>query len=345
MDMAVKVFQMKIHVDTRLAMEQTRLAVEQTRLTGEQTHLGVEKILATLHQGPTPSSSPNLNVLACPTPSQYFTGRESILQKLSQMLSAPVVTLFSTNKNALAAFVHSFDHSSRFTAIFLDVSSVEALKAIAHNIKAIDSAHPPSLLILENADASLELDQYLLYSLHNPILVTSTDQAVSRFASPACDFELPDSVDQWAADGLCRSIEKAFNPLLHIVTLVAKGGTGKTQVVLRFVSENPSRFLHVWFFDATSEATLAADFKKLGNAAGINESVDDVQNFLRRMHKDWLLIFDNADDRNVDLSNYIPQCDHGNVIITSRLTEVHQMASPGSHLNFSDLEKTGSWHC
>ncbi|PBK79652.1 TPR-like protein [Armillaria gallica] len=58
------------------------------------------------------------------------------------------------------------------------------------------------------------------------------------------------------------------------------------------------------------------------------------------MHKDWLLIFDNADDPKVDLSNYIPQCDHGNVIITSCLTEVHQMASPGFHLNFSDLEKS-----
>ncbi len=97
---------MTIHVDTRLA-------VEQTCLTGEQTHLGVEKILVTMQQGLTPSPSPNLNVLACPAPSQYFTGRESILWKLSQMLAAPVVTLFSMNENALSAFVHSFDHSSR----------------------------------------------------------------------------------------------------------------------------------------------------------------------------------------------------------------------------------------
>ncbi|PBK64782.1 hypothetical protein ARMSODRAFT_450953, partial [Armillaria solidipes] len=132
----------------------------------------------------------------------------------------------------------------------------------------------------------------------------------------------------------------AFVPLLHVVTIVAKGGTGKTQVVLRYVSENPSRFLHVWFFDATSDATLATDFKKLGNAASIGESVDDVRKFLERMHKDWLLIFDNADDPKVDLSKYIPQCDHGNVIITSRLTEVHQMASPDSHLDFSDLEQS-----
>ncbi len=82
---------------------------------------------------------------------------------------------------------------------------------------------PPPLFILENVDASLELDQYLPYSLHNPILVTSTDQAVSCFASPACDFELPDSVDQWAADGLHQSIEKTFNPLLHIGHPCGKG--------------------------------------------------------------------------------------------------------------------------
>ncbi|KAK0224961.1 P-loop containing nucleoside triphosphate hydrolase protein, partial [Armillaria nabsnona] len=346
-DMAVKVFQIKIHIDTRLAVEQTRftgeqtyLAVEQTHLAVEQTHHGVEKILATIQQSPTPSSSLNLNVLACPAPSQYFTGREGILRKLSRMLAAPVVTLFSTNRNTLSAFVHSFDHSSRFTAIFLDASSVEALKAIAHNIKADDSAHLPSLLILENVDASLELDQYLPYSLHNPILITSTNQAVSHFASPACALELPDSADQQAADDLCQSIETAFIPLLHVVTIVAKGGTGKTQVVLRFISENLSRFLHVWFFDATSDSTLAAGFKKLGKAAGIGESVDDVQDFLGRMHRDWLLIFDNADDPEVELSNYIPRCNHGNIIITSRLTEVNQITSPGAHLDFSDLEQS-----
>ncbi len=105
--------QMKIHVATHLVVEQTHLAVEQTRLTGEQTHHGVEKILATIQQGMTPSSSSNLNVLPCPTPSQYFTGRESILCKLSRMLSVPVVTLFSTNRNTLSAFVHSFDYSSK----------------------------------------------------------------------------------------------------------------------------------------------------------------------------------------------------------------------------------------
>ncbi|KAK0215325.1 hypothetical protein EDD85DRAFT_445363 [Armillaria nabsnona] len=259
------------------------------------------------------------------------------------MLAMPVVTLFSTNSNVLSDFIHSFDHSSRFTTIILDASSVEALsmglKLMVHSIKANNSAHQPLLLVLENADPSLKLDQYFPHSFHNPILMTSTNQAVSCLASPACKFELPDSMDQQAADSLHRSIERAFASLQHIVTIVARGGTGKTQLVLNFVSKDTFRFIHVWFFDATSDATLAADFKKLGKAAGVGESVNDVQDFLRRMQEDWLLIFDNADDPKVELSKYIPQCNHGSIIITSRLTEVNQMASPGAHLDFYDLEQ------
>ncbi|KAK0214737.1 P-loop containing nucleoside triphosphate hydrolase protein [Armillaria nabsnona] len=126
----------------------------------------------------------------------------------------------------------------------------------------------------------------------------------------------------------------------HVVTIVARGGTGKTQVVLKFVYKNLSRFLHVWFFDATSDTTLAADFKKLGKAAGIGELVNDVRDFLGRMQEDWLLIFDNADDVNVKLSKYIPQCNHGNIIITSCLTKINEIASSGGHLDFSDLKQS-----
>ncbi len=115
------------------------------------------------------------------------------------------------------------------------------LKVIVHNIKASNSAHQPPLLVFENADPSLELDQYLPYSLHNPILVTSTNQAVSHFASPACEFKLPDFMDQQAADSFCQSIKRAFASKLRVVTIVARGGTGKTQLVLRFVSEDLSR--------------------------------------------------------------------------------------------------------
>ncbi len=102
--------------------------------------------------------------------------------------------------------------------------------------------------------------------------------------------------------------------------------------------------MHVWFLDATSDATLVADFKKLGKAAGIGESVNDIQDFLGRIQENWLLIFDNADNPKIELSKYIPRCNHGNIIIISRLTEVNQMTSPSAHLDFSDLEQSEAIH-
>ncbi|KAE9386651.1 hypothetical protein BT96DRAFT_948958 [Gymnopus androsaceus JB14] len=129
------------------------------------------------------------------------------------------------------------------------------------------------------------------------------------------------------------------DPAQCIVTLVASGGTGKTQTILKFVKDNSSRFSNIWFFDATSEAMLTSDFKTLGKAAGVGEQVKDVRDFLARTCQDWMCIFDNADDEQLYLKDYIPSCTHGNIIITSRLAATSQMESPGCHIDFSDLNK------
>ncbi|KAK0478080.1 hypothetical protein EDD18DRAFT_1296024 [Armillaria luteobubalina] len=77
------------------------------------------------------------------------------------------------------------------------------LEEIVHNMKADAYAQKPPLLVLENADPSMELDKYLPYSLHDSILITSTNEAVSHFASgQAYKFKLLDSADQHSAGNL-----------------------------------------------------------------------------------------------------------------------------------------------
>ncbi|KIK56682.1 hypothetical protein GYMLUDRAFT_247705 [Collybiopsis luxurians FD-317 M1] len=124
-----------------------------------------------------------------------------------------------------------------------------------------------------------------------------------------------------------------------VVPLVASGGTGKTQVVLKFVAENQSRFSNIWFFNATSDVTLTANLKELGKALGIGEETEEVKKYLARNQENWLCIFDNADDDQLYIKDYIPSCNHGNIIITSRLKDTAQMASPGVDINFGDLAK------
>jgi hypothetical protein len=46
---------------------------------------------------------------------------------------------------------------------------------------------------------------------------------------------------------------------------------------------------------------------------------------------------DNADDPSMDLNDFIPQCNHGNIIITSRNPGLRVYA--GSHSLVSDMEE------
>lgn len=45
------------------------------------------------------------DVLQCPTPSQYFVGRDDTLRQLAKIFSAPVVSIWSTNLHTLQNFV------------------------------------------------------------------------------------------------------------------------------------------------------------------------------------------------------------------------------------------------
>ncbi|KAJ7814488.1 hypothetical protein B0H13DRAFT_1664770, partial [Mycena leptocephala] len=51
----------------------------------------------------------------------------------------------------------------------------------------------------------------------------------------------------------------------------------------------------------------------------------------------WLLVFDNADDPSINLQDFIPECDHGNIIITSRNPGLCVYA--GSEALVSDMEE------
>ncbi|KAF9059881.1 P-loop containing nucleoside triphosphate hydrolase protein [Rhodocollybia butyracea] len=134
-------------------------------------------------------------------------------------------------------------------------------------------------------------------------------------------------------------IQRALMPGQRIVSLVASGGTGKTQTVSKFVQDSSSRFSNIWFFDATSKETLTLDFKELAKAAGLGNQIKDVCNFLARTHQNWMCIFGSADDEQLYLKDYLPICAHGNIIITSRLVRTSEMDSPGCHIGFFDLNK------
>jgi hypothetical protein len=91
-----------------------------------------------------------------------------------------------------------------------------------------------------------------------------------------------------------------------------------------------SRFSEIFFVDASTIQTITTDLRSIAIDKGIEDSEKDWKDaldWLSRNHKEWLLLFNNADDTRINLRNYFPICSHGNILITSRNHEICQHAT------------------
>jgi hypothetical protein len=70
----------------------------------------------------------------------------------------------------------------------------------------------------------------------------------------------------------------------------------------------------------------------------VGSSSQDAFKWLANTPQDWLLFYDNADDPKINLNRFLPRCNHGNVIITSRNPELCVYA--GAHSAVSDMDET-----
>ncbi|KAK1834395.1 hypothetical protein QBC39DRAFT_26350 [Podospora conica] len=108
--------------------------------------------------------------------------------------------------------------------------------------------------------------------------------------------------------------------------LYGLGGSGKTQIVLKFAFSQRHAYDHVFFVNAASNDSATLGYAKihgllgLGQASSDEDKVEMVRRwFSKSGNTNWLLILDNADDLDeIDLWSYIPVVDAGNVLITSR---------------------------
>ncbi|KAF8473561.1 P-loop containing nucleoside triphosphate hydrolase protein [Kalaharituber pfeilii] len=158
------------------------------------------------------------------------------------------------------------------------------------------------------------------------------------------------------------------------VVLYGMGGMGKTQIALEYVYRHHKDYSSVFWINASSEQTTKTsfiqimeqlieyhatlfdepDYKHIGSLLGMagklgsvglfsTEKPEEEQHVIKAVKKwltakqnnKWLLVFDNLDDlESFDINDYIPSCDFGTIIITSRRCgstqgrrglEVHQM--------------------
>ncbi|KAJ7712802.1 hypothetical protein B0H16DRAFT_553033 [Mycena metata] len=123
----------------------------------------------------------------------------------------------------------------------------------------------------------------------------------------------------------------------HIYVLHGLGGAGKTQIALKLINESSSHFSDIFFIDTSTIATIETGLKNIAVVKAFGDSPQDGLLWLTSKVEEWLLLFDNADDPGLDLNDFIPQSNHGNIIITSRNPGMCVYA--GSHSLVSDMEE------
>ncbi|KAJ7806682.1 P-loop containing nucleoside triphosphate hydrolase protein [Mycena leptocephala] len=124
----------------------------------------------------------------------------------------------------------------------------------------------------------------------------------------------------------------------HIYVLHGLGGAGKTQIALNHLNNHMFSFTDKFFLDGSTAETIDTGLKNIAFMKNIGNSSQDALKWLADNQEDWLLFYDNADDPKIDLNRFIPQCNHGNIIITTRNTTLRSYA--GAHFAVSDMEET-----
>ncbi|KAH1271222.1 hypothetical protein KXV33_004997 [Aspergillus fumigatus] len=150
-------------------------------------------------------------------------------------------------------------------------------------------------------------------------------------------FSLPGKL----ADHVIKNISKQEVQNQHLYTplllqsrrrLIVHGiaGSGKSQQCTNFASDTRESYWGIFTIDATSEALAAKYYANIGTIGGLASTESAGKHYLSQAREPWLLIFDNADNPDLQLPNLFPPGDRGHILVTTRNREIQRYGNVGS---------------
>lgn len=100
-----------------------------------------------------------------------------------------------------------------------------------------------------------------------------------------------------------------------------------------------NRFWGVFWIDVSTPAAAEQSFREVARELRIEESSNATKRRLERCtdSEKWLLVIDNADDPEIDVSTYFPSGNSGIILVTTRNPEYRHYA-PKGHLEIDKLQ-------
>jgi len=132
------------------------------------------------------------------------------------------------------------------------------------------------------------------------------------------------------------------------------GGIGKTQLAIQYARKHQKKYSAILWINGSSKDTLLQSFASFATNARIEgipkaavqvaehgqETLERTKAVLRWLACDrnerWLLIFDNVDrdphgtvqdPQAYDIESFLPDADHGSILVTSRLPHLGQLGT------------------
>ena len=97
-------------------------------------------------------------------------------------------------------------------------------------------------------------------------------------------------------------------------------------------------FFDIFYIDATSEDTIQTDLEAIvpGNSKRTVEM--SLRWLASQTDRNWLLVFDNADNVDLKLKQYFPSCSSGNILITTRNRELRHYTAKDADADVQGMD-------
>lgn len=257
-------------------------------------------------------------------------------------------TLTADTENMLEQMAQDTEATAREVQMCLEKLGIYFRFSVEHGLQS--HGLPPGVIVAHTA----------IYLHENPVSQKLDDciEASKRingialdqlFYTPEKELELSPGLPPLSSFFIIRkeALETISNRLLgaeksktqRIMVISALGGSGKSQLAIKFARDHSETYDHIIFIDASSVESLKSGIvncvKALDlrfNPASVNEALGLLAQPKGFISRNWLLIFDNADDSNIMLQKFFPKCDHGSILITTRNPMLGNLA-PEHHLS------------